>query len=478
MPDLSLVFGEGLVFAKRYRVVRLIGAGGMGAVYEVVQIETDRRRALKVMLPHVLASDLLRERFRREARLSAHIDSAFVVDVLDAGVDETTGIPYLVMELLAGEDLGRRSRRGPLTGAEVVKHLHQVALALDKSHAAGIIHRDLKPENIFVVEHDDGSSHVKILDFGIAKLVQDGASASTATAGLGTPSYMAPEQVDHLDGGVSTATDIYALGMIGYTLCVGRRYWHEEAAHGNVFAIAAAVRDGPSEPATARARRTGVTLPAAFDRWFARATARDPDDRFSSACDAVAALAVALGQAEPIAARRARPASGPLARQPLRALIEAAEDDSGTTVLTASSPPPGSVRSSAAARGMSRGVVIVAAAAVLTGSAVAGSSLLRRPRVLQATGVASADTATVARTVPPARSPAAVAASAGTAAPAGADAPAQSAPERAASPTPGPAAATSEQRRGIAHAQAAKSGKRVRTVTSRPPTAYPLYSRE
>ena len=102
---------EGAIFAGRYRVVRPIAAGGMGAVYEVIHLDTGRRRALKVMLPHVLQSEELRERFKREARVAADVESEFIVDVFDAGVDEPTGMPFLVMELLRGEDLGARLRR-------------------------------------------------------------------------------------------------------------------------------------------------------------------------------------------------------------------------------------------------------------------------------------------------------------------------------------------------------------------------------
>src|SRR5262245_48183977 len=99
---------EAAVFAGRYRVVRCIAVGGMGAVYEVVHLETERRRALKVMHPHFIPSDEMRARFRQEARVAARVESAHLVDVFDAGIDETTGMPFLVMELLHGEELGER----------------------------------------------------------------------------------------------------------------------------------------------------------------------------------------------------------------------------------------------------------------------------------------------------------------------------------------------------------------------------------
>jgi serine/threonine-protein kinase len=169
---LSLV--EGSVFSDRYRIVRCIAAGGMGAVYEVTHIETDRRRALKVMHPHFLQSEELRDRFRQEARVAAHVESEFIVDVFDAGVDAATQMPFLVMELLRGEEIGKLlQRNGRFSPIEVVTYLHQAALALDKTHRAMIVHRDLKPENLFLTYREDGAPRVKVLDFGIAKVVAE-----------------------------------------------------------------------------------------------------------------------------------------------------------------------------------------------------------------------------------------------------------------------------------------------------------------
>ena len=127
----------GYDFGGRYRIVRRIAAGGMGAVYEVVHLETERRRALKVMLPEALANVEMRERFKREARITATIDSEYIVEVFDAGVDAATQMPFLVMELLRGEELGHLlARQGALPLAQVVTYLSQIALALDKTHAA------------------------------------------------------------------------------------------------------------------------------------------------------------------------------------------------------------------------------------------------------------------------------------------------------------------------------------------------------
>jgi eukaryotic-like serine/threonine-protein kinase len=286
---------EETVFAGRYRVVRCLAQGGMGAVYEVIHLETERRRALKVMHPHILQSEEMRQRFKLEAKVAAHIESDFIVDVFDAGIDEATELPFLVMELLRGEELGKRlTRLGRLPPGEVVMHLHQAALALDKTHKASIVHRDLKPENLFLAEREDSPPRIKVLDFGIAKIVAESATVGGPTQIMGTPLYMSPEQFNP-NARLTGASDIYALGMIAYTLLVGVPYWYEEAKAGNVYAVAAVASHGPPQPATVRAAALRVALPPTFDPWFARVTAVNLAHRFPTATAAVRALAEALG---------------------------------------------------------------------------------------------------------------------------------------------------------------------------------------
>ncbi|WP_437734321.1 protein kinase domain-containing protein [Sorangium sp. So ce1335] len=293
---MSATLAEGTVFARRYRVVRLIATGGMGSIHEVVHLETARRRALKAMHAHIFEDEEMRERFKLEARIAANVESEYIVEVFDAGVDEATGTPFLVMELLRGEDLGKRLKRaGRLPPAEVVTYLHQTALALDRTHAAAIVHRDLKPANIFLSEREDGSIRVKLLDFGIAKLIADGTAAAGATRNLGTPIYMAPEQFQ-VGARLTGAADIYALGMIAYALLVGTPYWRQEArSAGDMVAFALLAARGPQEPPVPRAHAQGVMLPPGFDAWFARATAVDPAARFGRAVEAVQALGEVLG---------------------------------------------------------------------------------------------------------------------------------------------------------------------------------------
>ncbi len=298
--SVSLQLPDGCVFGGRWEIVRCIRAGGMGAVYEVVHRETRARSALKVMLPDLMTSSELRERFRQEAMVTATIESDHVVKVFDGGTDAESGSPYLVMELLRGEDLGARiSKNGAVPKEEAVALLAQVALALDKTHAAGVVHRDLKPENLFVTERDDGASCVKVLDFGIAKLVAQSISKAETTRTLGTPLYMAPEQVRG-DGTIGPAADLLALAHIAYALLVGEPYWKKEkVAHESVYPLLMAITDGTKDPATARAAAAGVELPAAFDAWFSKATAALPEDRFTSAPELVRELARTLGVTPP-----------------------------------------------------------------------------------------------------------------------------------------------------------------------------------
>jgi hypothetical protein len=267
----------------------------MGAVYEVLDETTNARRALKVMLPSVVEDPDMRARFSLEARITGDVESDHIVRVLHAGVDDATGMPFILMELLRGNDLGAELKaRGRLPAEEVETYLAQAARALDKTHAAGIVHRDLKPDNLFVTRRDDGSPCVKILDYGIAKVLAQ-AHQTSNTQTLGTPLYMAPEQVRG-KGGIGPPADVHALGQIAYALLAGEPYWEEEKRSGeSLFPLFTAIVAGAPEPPLSRARRRrGVELPTGFDPWFARATALDPAARFPTATEAAAALAAAL----------------------------------------------------------------------------------------------------------------------------------------------------------------------------------------
>jgi serine/threonine-protein kinase len=288
----------------------------MGAVYEAVHLATERRRALKVLLPHCFQSNEMRERFAREARVTSQIESEYIVDVSDAGVDESTQMPFLVMELLRGEEMEHRlGRAGRFSPGEAVTYLHQVAMALDRTHQALIVHRDLKPANLFLTQREDGTPRVKILDFGVAKVVAESATAAGATRSLGTPLYMSPEQF-RSGTKLTPAADIYALGLLSYTMLVGEPYWSREAREaGDVIAFAMVAVRGPAESAVRRAAARHVALPASFDAWFAKATAVSPANRFATASEAVRTLAEVLGLSQGLGAAGAPGVPGQTSRE-------------------------------------------------------------------------------------------------------------------------------------------------------------------
>jgi serine/threonine-protein kinase len=289
--DLSV----GSVFARRFRIERRLGGGAMGTVYEATHVDTDRRRALKVMRAELVGNEDMRRRFQQEAKIAAHVDSEFIVDVVDAGIDDETGLPFMVCELLEGEELAARLERGPLEVEAALTVLGQVAKALDKSHAASVVHRDLKPENIFLSRHGSGE-RVKVLDFGIAKIVSE--SALGKTRNLGTPLCMAPEQFSS-QARLSPQTDLYAFGLLAFSVLAGKSYWHDDAkASTSLLEFAKKVMGAPTVPASQVAARYGVRLPSGFDAWFARATARAQADRFATASEAMTALEAAAGSSE------------------------------------------------------------------------------------------------------------------------------------------------------------------------------------
>jgi serine/threonine protein kinase len=272
---------EGAVFHEKYQVIRSLAQGGMGAVYEVIHLETNRRRALKVMLPSVLGSEELRNRFRAEARVASGIESEHIVETFDAGIDRASGMPFLVMELLKGQELADVLKsQGAFPPDRALPLIAQVSRTLDKTHAARVVHRDLKPENLFVSTREDGTLHVKILDFGIAKVVAEGQNAGQ-TRSLGTPLYMAPEQFDG-SAPISAQTDLFALAHITYTMLVGVPYWAEEMESSpSLYGFLMAMQNPDSEPPTQRAARRRAQLPPGFDAWFARATAKRAQDPLS-----------------------------------------------------------------------------------------------------------------------------------------------------------------------------------------------------
>ncbi len=286
------LIGSDTIFNGRYRVIKPIKSGGMGTVYEVVDEKTSSRRALKVMLPNLVTSEQSRKRFEREAKATGAIESDHIVRILDVGIDPNTDLPFLVMELLRGNDLGAILERDDrIPPEDTLRFLAQTALALDKLHAAGVVHRDLKPENLFVTWRDDGSPCIKLLDFGVVKTLEPAATGIATRGMLGTPLYMAPEQVQALKD-IGPPADIYALGHLAYDFLVGEPYWAEELQNaGSPIMLAVDILDGPRESPESRAkRRKRVELPPGFDIWFACVTAKAVEDRYPRATAAITAL--------------------------------------------------------------------------------------------------------------------------------------------------------------------------------------------
>ncbi len=294
------------IFARDYRVIGKLSEGGMGAVYTVEQVSTGRQRALKLMHPELVSDPTLRTKFEQEAKIGGRIQSEHVVEVVAAGVDADTQLPYLVMELLHGEDLAHAiKRRGPMSPGEVALVFEPLCHAVGAAHAAGIVHRDLKPENIFLAHSKRSGSAftVKVLDFGIAKVLEE-ARTSSNTGAMGSPYWMAPEQTER-KATVTASVDVWALGLIAYYLLTGKMFWR--CANDEDGTITNFLRELVLEPipsVIARGTEFSVAerLPSGFESWFARCVNREASGRFSNASVAFEALAPILGSSASAAA--------------------------------------------------------------------------------------------------------------------------------------------------------------------------------
>ncbi|MBY0461377.1 MAG: DUF1080 domain-containing protein, partial [Gemmataceae bacterium] len=266
-------------------VLRVLGRGGMGAVYEAVDTALNRRVALKLMLPGLAASDEGRERFLREARAAAAVHHEHVVRVYTVG--EADGLPFMTMELLRGAPLSAHLERG-LTSADVVRVGREVALGLSAAHELGVIHRDVKPANVWV---EEPSGRVKLLDFGLARVSADASFARRGPGGpspdltnmgdvIGTPMYMAPEQVT--GDPVDARTDLFGLGAVLYQCVTGRAPF----TGADLDELAAAARHGRFVPV----HELSLTTPADLCDLIHRLLATDPNDRPATAAEVAAEL--------------------------------------------------------------------------------------------------------------------------------------------------------------------------------------------
>jgi serine/threonine protein kinase len=257
----------------KYEVVRMLGAGGMGAVYEATHVEIGKHVAIKVLGPAVAAIPGARARFLREAQLTTRVRHPNIVDITDMGNEN--GQTYLVMELLRGEDLAHRlARSGPLSPRELADIMLPVCAAVVAAHQAGITHRDLKPQNIFLASNQN-TIQPKVLDFGISKGNDMGSAGALTGTGamIGTPFYLAPEQIlDNRSAG--PASDQYALGVILYETLTGHRPFDAE----NLFVVFQAIVAGG--PLRLRERRPEI--PPEMEEVVLRAMHLNPKLRFES----------------------------------------------------------------------------------------------------------------------------------------------------------------------------------------------------
>ena len=228
-----------LVLGK-YRVIRQVGEGGMGVVFEALHERLDQRVALKLLRPEASASPEVVARFAREARAAGKLGSRHTARILD--IEEHDGLPIMVMEFLHGCDLAvELERGGPLAIEQAVGYVLATCVAMAEAHSLGIVHRDLKPSNLFLSE-ESGERIVKVLDFGISKMVETHDLHLTSTSGaMGTPLYMSPEQVRSAKK-VDTRTDIWALGVILYELLTDSLPFYGE---NGTAVVAAIVADDP-----------------------------------------------------------------------------------------------------------------------------------------------------------------------------------------------------------------------------------------
>jgi serine/threonine-protein kinase len=279
---------------NNYEIVEQIGEGGMGAVYMARHPFIDRKVAVKVLRAALANDPAVVHRFFNEAKAANAIRHPNIIDIIDVGLLSDGRTPYLIMELLEGENVSQRLKRAPMSPEEVTRIAVQTASAVTAAHAQGIIHRDLKPENLFLARDPrTGQEAVKVLDFGIAKLRTSGAGDGVRTqtgALMGTPPYMSPEQCRGISAEVDQRTDVYALGIILYEMLCGAPPFVGEG-FGDVL-----VQHLTVPPAPPRTRNPAV--PAPLERVVLRALAKPLGERYQTMAELQAALE---GREEPSA---------------------------------------------------------------------------------------------------------------------------------------------------------------------------------
>jgi serine/threonine-protein kinase len=275
------------VLVGRYRLDERLGAGGMGSIWRAQHLVLAAPVAVKLIDREAVPDEETLARFMREAQSAATLRSPHVVQILDYGVDDK--LPFIVMELLDGENLAQRIRRlERLPSSDTARIVTHIGRAVGRAHEAGIVHRDLKPENVFLIRNED-EEIAKVLDFGVAKVAtaalgEQGTRTRTGSI-LGTPYYMSPEQAQG-NKTVDTRSDLWSLGVIAFECLTGKRPFYSDGLGDLVLQIC--IRDIPVPSQVA-------SVPLGFDAWFAKACAREPDARFQSARELTDALREVLG---------------------------------------------------------------------------------------------------------------------------------------------------------------------------------------
>jgi serine/threonine protein kinase len=291
--SVELPFAIGEVIAGKYEILKVIGSGGMGYVVSAMHVELGEVVALKFLRPEALQIPELVERFAREARAAAKIRSEHVARVFDVGT-LPDGVPFIVMEHLAGQDLADvLAHGGPLPVKVAVEYVMQACEALAAAHAAGVVHRDIKPENLFLTRHAQGLDFIKILDFGISKvaLTPGGKRAfARTTMPIGSPVYMSPEQIRSSEN-VDARTDIWSLGCVLFELLTGVVAFDEPT----LMQLSAAILEQDPVPL----RTLVPDAPEELEEVLLRCLEKDLDKRYGN----IAELAIAL---YPFAPRRSR----------------------------------------------------------------------------------------------------------------------------------------------------------------------------
>jgi serine/threonine-protein kinase len=278
---------EGDIIAGKYLLEKSLGEGGMGEVFQAVHQDIGKRVALKFLQARHCAMPATVTRFQREARIAAAAGHRGIVDIFDVGATDD-GLPFMVMELLEGQSLHDLLFAGRQLDIETAAFIGcQVLSALAAAHGAGIVHRDLKPANIFLIDTGAALPDIKLLDFGISRLVGstlpgEDQSMTQTGAVLGTPTYMSPEQAMGEKERIDQRTDLYAMGVILYEMTTGTLPF--VAANYNSLIVTIMTAD-PALPSTHR-----PDIPRALEAIIVKALARDPEDRFKSASEMFQAL--------------------------------------------------------------------------------------------------------------------------------------------------------------------------------------------